>query len=629
MLNAATALVFLPSLDVEAQQYSAQRTEATAVSGTSAAEFAANEKSAVQQQLDAKYAKFGRKPEAAGQQFPTENIAENSRAKTAPAELDGKAENAVARDASEIRKSPIRQVGAQESIALPDPAPPQDSAESRKVIQRPTSRSASTATPSERFFPSLFRRHKPAEAQNVQPGASHLGVQDHLKKMYEKDGREMPPMELNQLPSSDTAEAIPPLPNPALSLSPTELSAPRPLPRLQASTPEAQRESQPIRTVSNNPFKRLIQKISPFKRKSSDPKPVAAPPEVIAEQRELEQGVLNPYYKAPRELQSLVPPPVESGLNEPAALAPFEPVEEIPESGLPEFKPLVSLPESPATTPEIEVPAASLAEPSSPPALESELSDKPFGADGSTDPLANPFPALSEQAADTPKPELEKAPKLEAPEEENPFTGLTLPKPETILPSPSKPEAAQPEAAQPEAAQPKAAQPKLELSPKLPAFPPAPEEAPKLIVRPKSKPAPTVPEIEESQARAESSDDPVADKLKKIAERAELRGLKGFCPVQLRDERELRDARPQFSAEYEGVTYNFSSAAAQRKFEAKPYLYAPASSGEDVVLTAAEKKSVESSLDNAVWYRDRLYLFQKPESLKSFVASPAKFANDK
>ena len=614
MLNAATALVFLPSLDVEAQQYSAQRTEATAVSGTSAAEFAANEKSAVQQQLDAKYAKFGRKPEAAGQQFPTENIAENSRAKTAPAELDGKAENAVARDASEIRKSPIRQVGAQESIALPDPAPPQDSAESRKVIQRPTSRSASTATPSERFFPSLFRRHKPAEPQNVQPGASHLGVQDHLKKMYEKDGREMPPMELNQLPSSDTAEAIPPLPNPALSLSPTELSAPRPLPRLQASTPEAQRESQPIRTVSNNPFKRLIQKISPFKRKSSDPKPVAAPPEVIAEQRELEQGVLNPYYKAPRELQSLVPPPVESGLNEPAALAPFEPVEEIPESGLPEFKPLVSLPESPAATLELEVPAASLAEPSSPPALESELSDKPFGADDSTDPLANPFPVLSEQAADTPKPGTEEAPKLEAPEDENPFTGLTLPSPDKSVSSPSQPEVAQP---------------RLELSPELPAFPSTPEEAPKLIVRPKSKPAPTVPEIDEPQATTVSSDDPVADKLQMIAERAELRGLKGFCPVQLRDERELRDARPQFSAEYEGVTYNFSSAAAQRKFEAKPYLYAPANSGEDVVLTAAEKKSVEGSLDHAVWYRDRLYLFQKPESLKSFVASPADFAKDK
>jgi YHS domain-containing protein len=628
MLNAATALVFLPSLDVEAQTFSAQRTEASATSGTSAEEFAANEKSAVQRQLDAMYSKFGRKPEPVGRQIPTEHIAGNPAAKAAPAKAAGKVENAVAKGASEVRKSPIRQVAAEDAVALPAPAAPQASAGPRKLIQRPTSRSASTTKPSRRFFPSLFPRRKSAQPENVKPGTPNLGVQDHLKKLYEKDGREMPPMELNQLPAVNTAQAIPPLPNPALAIPHTELSAPRPLPRLRASILEAQPESQPIRTVSNNPFKRLIQRISPFKRKSRDPKPVAAPPEAIAEQRELEQGVLNPYYKAPKEIQSLVPPPVDTGLQEPAALAPaaVEAVEETLESGLPEFTPLIELPEIAP-----EVPAVSTdAEPAGPPSLESGLSDKPFGAEESADPPADPYPALSEQAADIPEPELEEAPKLEAPEEENPFTGLTLEapapaeesKPDSLtLPSPNE--------LLPSQSEPKVEQPKLELSPELPAFPSTSEEAPKLIVRPESKPAPTVPEIEEPQAKSDSSDDPIAEKLKKIAERAELQGLKGFCPVQLRDERELRDARPQFSAEYEGATYNFSSAAALRKFQAKPYLYAPASSGEDVVLTAADNERVEGSLDHAVWYRDRLYLFQELGSLKSFVASPAKYAEKK
>ena len=116
--------------------------------------------------------------------------------------------------------------------------------------------------------------------------------------------------------------------------------------------------------------------------------------------------------------------------------------------------------------------------------------------------------------------------------------------------------------------------------------------------------------------------------MKRIAERAELKGLKGFCPVQLRDERELRDARPQFSAEYDGVVYNFSSAAARQKFLAEPTKYAPAAGGQDVVLASSSKKA-EGSLDHAVWYRDRLYLFDSPASMKSFKASPSKYAGKK
>ena len=55
MLSAATGLVFLPSLDVDAQY---QRQEATKKSGTATKEVA-EETSAVQQQVDALYAKYG------------------------------------------------------------------------------------------------------------------------------------------------------------------------------------------------------------------------------------------------------------------------------------------------------------------------------------------------------------------------------------------------------------------------------------------------------------------------------------------------------------------------------------------------------------------------------------------
>jgi YHS domain-containing protein len=617
MLNAATALVFLPSLDAEAQTFSAQPTEATAVSGTSAEEYAAGEKSAVQQQLDTMYAKFGKKPDPAGRQIPTEHIADKDGVKTAPAKAGGDVENAVAKKGtSEVRKSSIRQVGAVDSVVPAPPPAAVASAEPGRQIRRPTSRAASTAKPSRRFFPSLFPRRKSAQPSNVQPGTPNLAVQDHLKKLYEKDGREMPPMDLNQLPAVDTAQALPPLPQSNFSAPQSDLTAPRPLPSLQTSTQVVLPEAQPIQRVSNNPFKRLIQKISPFKRKSNT-RPVAAPPEAIAEQRELEKGTLNPVYNSPQDIQTLAPQAVIEevpALNEPAALAPapLESIESVP-AALPEFKPLVELPQSPEAV-------------TGPPALESDVSDEPFGADVSTDPLADPFPSLSEKAADQPEAQVEEA----KPEEENPFTGLTLEVPQPAADStPAKvPNGESLILPNPDGLLPSLPQPNAELSPELPTLPSPATGAPKLIVRPESKPAPTILEIEEPQATSETSGDPHADKLKKIAERSELQGLKGFCPVQLRDERELRDARPQFTAEYEGVAYNFSSAAALRKFQAKPYLYAPARGGEDVVLTAAEDDRVEGSLDHAVWYRDRLYLFQKSESLKDFVAAPGKYAKE-
>jgi len=116
------------------------------------------------------------------------------------------------------------------------------------------------------------------------------------------------------------------------------------------------------------------------------------------------------------------------------------------------------------------------------------------------------------------------------------------------------------------------------------------------------------------------------NKLQLIAERSELTGLKGFCPVVLRDERDLKDARPQFQAEFEGQTYNFSSADAQARFEANPALYAPAAGGQDVVLGESQGERIEGSLDHAVWYKGRLFLFKSAESREAFEVSPADYA---
>jgi YHS domain-containing protein len=117
-----------------------------------------------------------------------------------------------------------------------------------------------------------------------------------------------------------------------------------------------------------------------------------------------------------------------------------------------------------------------------------------------------------------------------------------------------------------------------------------------------------------------------AEKQRLISERVGLRGFKGFCPVVLRDQRELADANPGYCSVYQGQRYCFSSSAAQARFDATPHKYTPAACGLDVVVKANSDQSVEGSLDFALWYKDRLYLFCSPESLQAFSMNPTAYA---
>lgn len=110
-------------------------------------------------------------------------------------------------------------------------------------------------------------------------------------------------------------------------------------------------------------------------------------------------------------------------------------------------------------------------------------------------------------------------------------------------------------------------------------------------------------------------------RLKMIASRKGKSGLKGFCPVVLRDDRRLVDADKEFAVVHKSRTYYVSSAEALRKFEGDPEKYAPVASGHDVILLTVEGRRVEGSLEHAVWYKDRLHLFSSKETLGRFVAA--------
>lgn len=120
--------------------------------------------------------------------------------------------------------------------------------------------------------------------------------------------------------------------------------------------------------------------------------------------------------------------------------------------------------------------------------------------------------------------------------------------------------------------------------------------------------------------------DSQADKMQKVRERFGMKGLKGFCPVTLRDQRELVDAKPEFQASHRGQKFHFTSAQARDKFEANPLRYKPAAFGADVVALSRDKEVVEGTLDFAAWYKGRLYLFGSQSNYDRFVEDPVQYA---
>jgi len=112
-----------------------------------------------------------------------------------------------------------------------------------------------------------------------------------------------------------------------------------------------------------------------------------------------------------------------------------------------------------------------------------------------------------------------------------------------------------------------------------------------------------------------------------IQSRAGQTGFKGFCPVALRERRELVEANEQFTSTFGLQAYAFSSAESKAAFDAEPSRYAAAAGGSDVVVLVNSGEEQAGQLDYALWYRDRLYLFRSRETMTLFSKDPQRFAS--
>lgn len=127
----------------------------------------------------------------------------------------------------------------------------------------------------------------------------------------------------------------------------------------------------------------------------------------------------------------------------------------------------------------------------------------------------------------------------------------------------------------------------------------------------------------EKQVAASEHDSSIEKKLALIASRGNIKGLKGFCPVALRDSRLLVDARPEFSSSYKSMNYQFASLENKLKFDREPAKYAPAAGGSDIVMLVDQQDDKEGTLDFASWYKGRLYLFSSKTNMNVFMKTPA------
>lgn len=483
----------------------------------------------------------------------------------------------------------LRNADASKNNSVARPISPSDSLSAGRKINgtAPTTKRASNRAA---IMPANHQNEPTIQSAN-QGEAAPSPVQKQLEELYRKDGRPMPQMNFNQTPIPASGQVPKANPNPNAGNRPN---------------------AAPTNTVPPKP-RSLMSKLNPFSRTKAAPAPLpnhpAAPvPNTAARPQQLQPRLVP-------GANGIKPAGVNSGSSFNNAAPRALPV---PAAATPAPQPATAQPSDPGSSglsnslppvpgdPGYQAPAASNANTIAiPPA--------PASVDEALENAFNDMPEAKgmpeEKVATEEKVEAEAAKPAEpkAAETENPFSGLSLD--EEFGPAP-KPAEEKPTAAEPKAA----TEPKSETN--------------SIVI----EPGPTTKEIKADEiplpsetAAAEPAKEEVDAKMKLIAERGELRGLKGFCPVALRDDRDLRNALPEHHSTFKGRTFYFSTADAKAVFDEHPEHYAPISGGQDVVLLK-EKVTKEGSLDHAVWFKDRLYLFTSQKTLEQFVATPHEFA---
>ena len=97
--------------------------------------------------------------------------------------------------------------------------------------------------------------------------------------------------------------------------------------------------------------------------------------------------------------------------------------------------------------------------------------------------------------------------------------------------------------------------------------------------------------------------------------------MDGFCPVTVADDRNWVPGDRAWGVVHLGQTFLFASQAAQAKFLADPFRYAPVLTGLDVVHFFDKQLASVGKRELSCTYNDRTYLFHDQESLDHFYTN--------
>jgi YHS domain-containing protein/thiol-disulfide isomerase/thioredoxin len=103
-------------------------------------------------------------------------------------------------------------------------------------------------------------------------------------------------------------------------------------------------------------------------------------------------------------------------------------------------------------------------------------------------------------------------------------------------------------------------------------------------------------------------------------------GLDGFSPVALVKESEWVKGKKDFTAEHEGVTYHFASAAEREQFIQSPATFAPKHLGCDPLVLFERGEAVRGAIQYGAFYEGQVFLMSSSENQERFLKNPTIYA---
>jgi YHS domain-containing protein len=104
-------------------------------------------------------------------------------------------------------------------------------------------------------------------------------------------------------------------------------------------------------------------------------------------------------------------------------------------------------------------------------------------------------------------------------------------------------------------------------------------------------------------------------------------GLDGCCPVSLVEKQQWIPGDRRWGVNHRGRTYLFVGPEEQSRFFKDPDRYAPAVSGNDIVLATEQAQTVSGMREHGVFFGNRVYLFSSEATLEKFAKNPNLYAN--